>query len=270
MNGLLDSQLLVSLQGHWLQLLMMMTLSSVRVFVIFMMVPAMSGEAIPGAARNGVIYLLGGFIGYGQVAGMTDQLSAPDLAILVAKEALVGLVMGYAAASVFWIAQNIGTIIDDVAGFNSVQMNNPLRDEQSTPVSNTVLQFSIALFYTLGGMISLLGAIFESFHVWPLTVTQPDASRLLELFVTQQTDSIMVRSVKLSAPVVLLLIMVDMGIGLIARNAEKLEPSSLSQPIRGALALLLLALLVQVFVAQVQEALSFSHFQAEMQNLLPR
>ncbi|MCT9627607.1 flagellar biosynthetic protein FliR, partial [Pseudarthrobacter equi] len=90
------------------------------------------------------------------------------------KEAFVGLMIGYAASTIFWVAQNVGTVIDDLAGFNNVQMSNPLHGDQSTPVSNTILQTSITLFYVLGGMIMLLGAVFESYRLWPLATLQPD------------------------------------------------------------------------------------------------
>lgn len=265
-----DSSALVGLHGSFLAFVLLLTLSSVRLFVMFLILPAMSSEIIPGAARNGVVYVFGSFIAYGQPANAIDITQIDKLIMLMGKEAFIGMLLGFAASTVFWITQNIGTVIDDVAGFNAVQMNNPLRMEQSTPVSNTLLQFAIAAFFSLGGMITLLGVVFESFTVWPLLQIEPHVHFLLEPFVLQRTDSMMMLSVKLSAPIVLLLVLVDLAAGLVARNADRLEPSNLSQPIRGALALILLCLLLQVFFTQVQGALSFETFRSEINGLMQR
>lgn len=85
-----------------------------------------------------------------------------------------------------------------------------------------------------------------------------------ESFVIQQTDGMMTAIVKLAAPLMLVLVLVDLAIGFVARAADKLEPSNLSQPIRGVLALLLLALLTSVFIAQSGDALGFLHFQQQL------
>ncbi|EKU26005.1 type III secretion system export apparatus subunit SctT [Xanthomonas graminis] len=268
MNGFDASQALVWLHSQGIGLVLLLALASVRCFVLFMVLPATGEEAIPGAARNGVVYLLGGFVAYGQPPDLVARMDPLSLFALVGKEAFVGLMIGYAASSIFWVAQNVGTVIDDLAGFNNVQMSNPLRGDQSTPVSNTILQTAITLFYVLGGMSMLLGAVFESYRWWPLATLHPDGSQLASQFVLQSTDNMMTATVKLSAPVMLVLVLVDLGFGLVARSAEKLEPSNLSQPVRGALALLMLALLMQVFVSQLLDELSFVHFQAKIGQFL--
>ncbi|KLD76642.1 EscT/YscT/HrcT family type III secretion system export apparatus protein [Xanthomonas hyacinthi] len=263
-----SDQALVWLHSQGIGLVVLLAVACVRCFVLFMVLPATGEDAIPGAARNGVVYMLAGFVAYGQPPDLFARVDPLTLIALVGKEAFLGLMIGYAASSIFWIAQNVGTVIDDLAGFNNVQMNNPMHGEQSTPVSNTMLQTSITLFYVLGGMVTLLGAVFESYRWWPLAKLQPDTSQLAAQFVLQSTDNMMTATIKLSAPVMLVLVLVDLGFGLVARSAEKLEPSNLSQPVRGALALLMLALLIQVFVSQLLDELSFVHFQAKIGQFL--
>jgi len=176
------------------------------------------------------------------------------------KEMFLGALLGFAASSVFWIAQCVGTLIDDLAGYNSVQMNNPLRGDQSTPTSNTLMQLATALFYVGGGMTFLMGAMFESFKWWPLASLTPSMASVAESFIIARTDSIMAATVKFGTPVMLALVFVDLSIGILARAAEKLEPSSLSQPLRGAIGLLMLILLVGVLSQQVLGSLRLDDF----------
>jgi type III secretion protein T len=62
------------------------------------------------------------------------------------------------------------------------------------------------------------------------------------------------------------LVLIDLAFGLVAKAADKLEPMSLSQPVRGAVALLMLVLLTGTFVDQVKTSFTFEHFQSFVQH----
>lgn len=254
---------LADLFNDYQGLFLTLALSAVRIAVVFQILPATSGEMLPGIARNGVIYVFAVFIAAAQPAHRFDDLGSAQMMMLSLKEMFIGAVLGYAASSVFWIAQCTGTLIDDLAGYNNVQMTNPLRGDQSTPISNTLLQLAVTLFYVGGGMMFMLGALFESFKWWPLVSLTPSMNDVAESFIIGRTDSIMTAAVKLGMPVMLALVFVDLAIGVLARAAEKLEPSSLSQPIRGAIGLLMLIFLVAVFSQQVAGSLRLDSFMHE-------
>ena len=239
----------------------LLALCSIRLLVVFVVLPATSDQVLPGGARNGVVYLIGWFIAAGQPADTLARLDGVTALILVGKEMFIGMVIGYVASPVFWIAQSVGVVIDNMAGFNNVQTSNPLRGEQATPVSNVLIQFAIVLFYVSGGMLFLLGAIFASFRWWPLTATLPSLDALADSFLISQVDGIAAATVKLAAPVMLVLVLIDLGFGLVAKAADKLEPTTLSQPVRGAVALLMLVLLTGTFAEQAKTSFTFEHFE---------
>jgi type III secretion protein T len=242
-------------------LVTLLALCSIRLLVVFVVLPATSDQVLPGGARNGVVYLIGWFIAAGQPADTLARLDGVTALILVGKEMFIGMVIGYVASPVFWIAQSVGVVFDNMAGFNNVQTSNPLRGEQATPVSNVLIQFAIVLFYVSGGMLFLLGAIFASFRWWPLTATLPSLDALADSFLISQVDGIAAATVKLAAPVMLVLVLIDLGFGLVAKAADKLEPTTLSQPVRGAVALLMLVLLTGTFAEQAKSSFTFEHFE---------
>ena len=215
-------------------LLILLALCSIRILVVFVVLPAASDQVLSGGVRNGVVYAISLFIAAGQPADALVRLDGMTMGIIVGKEMFIGLVIGYTASSVFWIAQSVGVIIDNMAGFNNIQTSNPLRGEQSTPISNVLIQMAIVLFYVSGGMLLLLGAIFESFRWWPLTATMPSLDAMTQSFLIGRVDTIASATVKLAAPVMLVLALVDLGFGLVAKAADKLEPTSLSQPVRSS------------------------------------
>jgi len=262
-DGLAVGRALAGLFAEYQGFLLTLALSAARIAVAFQIFPPTSVDMLPGTARNGVIYVLAFFVAAAQPAHYFDSIGSAQMLVISFKEMFLGAVLGFAASTVFWVAQCVGTLIDDLAGYNGVQMNNPLRGDQSTPISNTLLQMAVTLFYVGGGMMFLLGAMFESFQWWPLVSLTPSMADVAQSFIVARTDSIMTATVKLGMPVMLALVLVDLSIGILGRAAEKLEPSSLSQPIRGAIALLMLVFLVVVFAQQVAGSLRLDAFLRE-------
>jgi type III secretion protein T len=245
-------------------------LSSIRLYAAFNVLPATGSQFLHGMTRPGLAMMLGAYIAFGLSTGVATDLTAAQWLGLTLKETIIGVMLGFAAATVFWTAECVGALIDTQTGYNNVQLTNPMSGQQSTPVSNLLLQTVIAVFYTLGGLLVFIGAVFESFRVWPLLSPLPSASGLTEVFFLQQIDSMMTAVVKFAAPALLVLVLVDLGFGLVTRSADKLEPHNLSQPVKGAVAMLLLALLVGVFITQVRHYLLPTDLIERLQAMLPR
>jgi type III secretion protein T len=237
---------------------------TLRVYVAFLVLPPTSAESFGTIARNGVCVCLGLYIAWGQPLREIQELSAVGLTMVLAKELLLGLLLGYAGAVVFWVAEGVGALIDNQAGYNNVQQTNPLSQESSTPVGNLLGQLAVCGFYLLGGMAVLSGILFESFRWWPLGSMGPAWPSILEDFVRAYTSRYLETVVTVAAPVLLALLVVDLGIGLLNKSASQLEPNSLAQPIKGAVALAMLSLLVALFFEQARAALSLQQLAQEL------
>ncbi len=248
-------QQLMQLHGSIAGILVTMVLCSLRIWVAFFIIPVMSDQALQGMTRNSIALLLGIFVAYGSPL-LSTTISPLVLISIMVKEAILGLILGFSAATVFWVAEGVGFLIDDLSGFNNVQVSNPMRSDTSTPTSSMLLQLSITAFWCLGGMIFFLGALYQSFKWWPVVSLQPASMPILESFILTYTDSLMQTIVKLATPMMLILIMVDFSFGFLAKGAEKIDTMSLSMPVKGAVTLLLLAIFVSIFVDQVHSQLS--------------
>jgi type III secretion protein T len=236
-----------------------------RVYAVFLILPATADQSMQGPVRNGVCLCLAIFIAWGQPASLVAGMDTPQLVVVMGKEAIVGLLLGFAASTVFWVAEGVGVLIDNQAGYNNVQQTNPLSGEQSTPVGNLLAQLSISGFYMLGGMLMLTQILFESFTWWPIGSLSPAWSTMLEAFVTVQTGSYLETMVKIAAPALLVLLLIDLAFGVLSKSAEKLEPNNLAQPVKGAVAIATLSLLVAVFFEQVRPALTLQTLAKDME-----
>jgi type III secretion protein T len=222
---------------------------------------------LQGAARTAIVSVWGCFIAFGQQA-LAPQLHGFYLIEVGVKEAVVGLIIAFVASRVFWLAESVGSYIDDVAGYNNIQMVNPSQGQQTSLTSTLMSQCAAVAFWTLGGMPFLLGAIFESYRWLPVGQFAPVPAELIASFTLQQTDSLMTAIAKLAAPTVMLLLLVDMGLALVSRSAQKVDLMELSQPVKGGLAVLLLALLTGTFIDQVHDQLALLHIADELKAML--
>jgi type III secretion protein T len=251
-------------------LMLLTALTTIRIYAAMSILPATSETVLPGMTRGALACIIAGFISFGQPIPELSQLGAGTLLVLSLKELFLGVLIGFAAATVFWIAESVGALIDTQTGYNSVQMSNPMSGEQSTPVSALLLQFCVVIFYLLGGMMVFLGALLESFKVWPLMSMLPSIGNTAEVFVVQQADTLMQATLKFAAPVLLILLLIDLSVGLVTRVADKLEPASIGQPLKAAVGMIVVALMVSVFAAQVRQFLLPTDLMQRLQQALPR
>jgi type III secretion protein T len=185
----------------------------------------------------------------------------------VTREVVIGLVLGFAASTVFWVAEAAGIYVDDLTGYNNAQMTNPLNQDHSTPTGTLLAQVAGVAFWALGGMTFLLGVLYESYQWWPLTSSTPVAANVLESFVLYQTDTLMETTAKLAAPMLFILVLVDFAFGFISKSAEKLDLISLAQPVKGALTVLMLALFIGIFINQVRDELVLTGLGAQLRSI---
>jgi type III secretion protein T len=237
-------------------LLGVLALCTVRVYAALLVLPATSDQILHGQIRNALALSFGLFIAWGQPPDLLTHFSVIQIVTLSAKEGMIGMLIGFAVSSVFWMAEGVGMLIDNQAGYNNVQQQNPLSGQQSTPVGNLLSQLAIVAFYMLGGMMVFVGLLIDSYEWWPLQGTLPSWPTLLERFLPAQVQSLTETTLKIAGPVIVTLMLIDLGIGLLGKAAEKLEPNSLGQPIKGATAMLMLVMLVSIFFNQARPELS--------------
>jgi type III secretion protein T len=247
----------------------LMALCTARIYAAFMIMPATSDDVLQGRIRPALCLVFGLYVAWGQPANTLISMGVGETITIIAKEALIGVLLGYAASTVFWIAEGVGSYIDNQAGFNNVQQTNPLSGSESTPMGNLLLQLSIAGFFMLGGLTTFVGLLFDSFAWWPLRGFVPDGNALLERFVTVQTGGYIETMAKVASPVMLVLVLIDLGFGLIGKTAEKIEVNALAQPVKAAVAIVMLSLLISLFFQQARPAIAMRGLADEIHRWLP-
>jgi flagellar biosynthetic protein FliR len=174
---------------------------------------------------------------------MQGKLPLQGLALwgLVAKEAMIGSLIGFATAWVFAAFESSGHLIDIQRGTAQASVLVPQLDIQGPIFANLQAQLAIVLFFTLNLHHLFLAGYYQSFDLIPLPQF-PNVSNDLYILVTQlitMTGKVFLISFQVTAPVLLALFMVDVVLGVMNRLAPAVNVTFLGQPIKAAVGIIM-------------------------------
>ena len=224
------------------QALFLYSLTLPRLMACFIFLPILSKQMLGGTmVRNGVLCSLALFI-----FPMINQQSLPAetdgiwLIVILGKEVLIGLLIGFVAAIPFWAIEAAGFLVDNQRGAAMASMFNPTLGSQSTPTAVLLTQTLITLFFSGGGFVTFIYALFKSYTPWPIVDFFPTVSDAWVIFFYAQFEQLMWLGVLMSAPLVLAMFLAEFGLALISRFAPQLNVFFLAMPIKSAIASVLL------------------------------
>jgi type III secretion protein T len=247
------------------EMLLALALSMARIMAAFSVLPFMSTQLISGVIRNSIV-LSFALVVYPVVAPTLphEPMSLPFLAMILGKEIIIGVLLGFLAGIIFWVAESVGFFIDNQRGAAMASLMDPLYGSQTSPLGSMFLQMVTVLFFTCGGFLILLSGLFESFRLWPVFSFFPHFGKGFSLFFLEKADLLMQLTVILAAPIIIAVFAAEFGLGLINRFAPQLNVFFLSMPIKSGIASLLLVLylsfLVYYFKGNFGEMKTLLHF----------
>ena len=207
----------------------------------FAICPALTDSMIPGIARRAAV--LGfAFLAIPHVkAGMPP--GEPNMwmfALLAAKEAFIGFLLGFFAAIPFWVAENIGNFIDNQRGATMGEVYSPLNGAQVSTTGIFFTQVVSTLFFVSGAVLVLLGAIYTSYSIWPVFGNWVQLAPQAPAQILATVDAMLMKTVIISAPVIIIMFLATLGLGLVNRTAPQLNVFFLSMPVKSALGVAML------------------------------
>ena len=229
-------------------------ISIVRVTAACSVVPFMSNQLIQARVRNSIVFSWGIII-YPIVSPTLDieGMSFMTLLSIVVKEIIIGVLVGFLAAKMFWIAMSVGFFIDNQRGASMASVHDPTSGEQTSPFGLFFQQTLIVLFYTSGGFLVFLGGIFQSYLVWPIDSFFPQFADAFPGFFLDVADDVMLTVVVLAAPVVITVFVTEFGLGLMNRFAPQLNVFVLAMSVKSLVAIIVLLIYLPLLLVMFQD-----------------
>ena len=223
-----------------------------RLAAIFILLPFFTRRTTQGLVRAEFIVVMAIFVYPSAVVteGVTDT-TLTSLAVIALKESLIGLILGFFLGTLFWVAENVGYLIDLQTGTQNALIFDPVNDHEEGPTAGFMLQLVIVLVLAGGGLLTILDIVFQSYQVWPVLETLPRLGESMGDSVAVRADTLFAMTVRFVAPIVVLLLLVEIGLGLLNRMADHLDVYTLAMPIKSLLAFFTLL----VFLSFIHDAI---------------
>ena len=216
-------------------------LAMARIGGAFAICPALAESMIPGVARRaatlGFALLVVPFIYTNMPPG---EPSGWMFALLAAREALIGFLIGFFSAIPFWVAENVGNFIDNQRGATMGEVYSPINGAQVSTTGIFFTQLVSTLFFVGGAVFLFLGALYKSYVVWPVFAEGLSFAPDAPLQVLGALDDMLKTTVVISAPVIIIMFLATLGLGLVNRTAPQLNVFFLSMPVKSALGVAML------------------------------
>jgi len=211
-----------------------------RVSPLFLLAPLFSSKMIPARARGIVAVALA--IGIAPVAmsagdGAPLPLDLWMLAGLVLKEMLVGLGFAFALGALFAALQVAGTLLDTLIGFSFGALVDPMSGTSGGVLNQLYALVGVIIFVVIGGDAWVIQGLARTYEAVPLAEA-PAIGTLVE-GAQVAFGGIFAAAVQVGAPVLLAVILTDVGFGLVSRVVPQLNVFAVGFPAKVVVGLVL-------------------------------
>lgn len=142
--------------------------------------------------------------------------------VIILKEAVTGLLIGFVVNICNSIVNFAGSIIDMEVGFSMVTLMDPATKQQTT-VSGNFYQYMVMLLLVVTGMYQyILKAFVESYTLIPVNGAVFKTEALLATMLQFMTDSVIL-GFRICLPVFCVMIMLNAVLGILAKISPQLN-----------------------------------------------
>lgn len=180
-----------------------------------------------------------------------EPLDSLGLGLIVIKESLIGITLGFLAQGIFVAVEFCGQLLSMQIGFGASTMIDPTAGHVSI-LSLFQRMLAMLFFLTLGIHHIFIKAIVESYEVVPIGAWHVSGSLMNFLIAT--TAGIFVLAIKLAAPVMVALMLSTVALGIMARAFPQMNVFMMSFPLNISIGFTILGASIFIFRATIEGA----------------
>lgn len=231
-----------------------------RVGALFISSPIFGRVNIPQMAKiNFLAILTYFFFIVGPAPTVVVYSNLLEFAILIAKEVLLGVLMGYTSSAFFNLTYTAGHIMDMQMGFGMVNIYDAQTNAQ-VPITGTLLNILLTLiFFLVNGHQRLIYLVYLTLEAMPIgsTVFSGDAVYVvLQIFSEAVTLGVMV-----ALPMIASGLTIEITFGALVRTVPQLNMFVVGIPMKTMIGFIMLIVIIPVF-AGFSETIFSSMFAA--------
>lgn len=148
--------------------------------------------------------------------------SVMEYALIVMKEAITGLLIGFSANICVTIINFAGSLIDMETGLSMATLLNPTTREQ-TSISGVLYQYAFMMILIASGMYRyLMGALADSFILIPVNGAIFHSDKLLDSMLTFLCDYVII-GFRIILPIFCVMLLLNATLGIMAKVSPQMN-----------------------------------------------
>lgn len=217
-----------------------------RIGGLFAAIPLFGGRMVPARIKIATVFAMT-LVFYPIVrAGLpTLPSDTVSLALLMVREALIGITLGLLAQVIFSAVEFCGQIVGMQMGLSIASQFDPAMGTQTSVMSVLQNLLAMLLFMALGMHHVFIRAIVESYGVVPVGAWHMSGGLLK--FMIGATTGVFILAIKLAAPVMASLVAATVALGVMARSFPQMNVFMISFPVNIGLGFLALGITLTIF-----------------------
>jgi type III secretion protein T len=233
-----------------------LTVISPRIWGFWMAFPLFGERGVPALVRSGLTVAVALFAWPHVSAHMPKPMpSVTEWFLIGPKELLIGFMIGFSLGIVIWALESAGTLVDAQSGTSNAAIMDPLSGAQVGPTGHLARVYAIALMLTSGVFTEFVLALVESFVAWPWYELWPSGKFFTEALVINRTQAFWTTTLRFVAPIMMALILVELGLGLINRATPQFDAYQIGMPTKTLAAAFALGVTVSLWAQTLETAL---------------
>ena len=203
-----------------------------RIIGVFSTAPILGAKVIPVQIKIVlsliIAYLL--FVLFPGEQNMFANIKTIPYLFIIFSETIIGVLIGYVAMMIFTAIQFAGSIIDRSMGMMIASVIDPMSKERQSLTGQLQYIVSILLFLLFNGHHYIILALANSFELLPIGTLHFSGS-FIGTFMTIINNSFII-GLKLSAPIVGILFLIDFSLGIIAKSIPQMNVFLTGMPLK--------------------------------------
>jgi len=212
----------------------------VRPGMIVMVAPVLGGTFAPPQIKIGLTVLLA--LALAPSVAVPTAADDVSLALLVAREMVIGLSIAFVVRALIAGAELAGHLSGFQIGFAYAATIDPVSGVRNTVITSLYGLLALLALFAINGHHELLRALALSYDRLPIGAGQLDGA--LPNLVRQVFALVFTVGARLAAPIVIVLLIVELAVGLISRAAPALNFMIVGYPLRLLIGVAVLALMI--------------------------
>ena len=225
----------------------------IRTSGIFIFSPFFSSQNVPNIMKIGLTLSLAVLIS--SILPYSTDLANEVLLILIVKELLIGIIIGFISYAFFSAFYVMGQIIDMKIGFGMANVIDPQNKVQVPLMGNFYYILSFLLLLSINGHHSIISALVDSYNFIPIGYFKYSEGTMNILIGT------LIKSFeigfKLSIPVVSIIFLTDIVLGIMSKTIPQMNVFVVGMPLKIVVGLIIIIVSMPVFFGAIEGIFDF-------------